>query len=223
MLYIVATPIGNLNDITLRALKVLKSVDFILAEDTRTTRKLLLKYSIRSKLFSYNDYNKQMKTKLAIRLLNQGKKIALVSESGTPCISDPGYYLVRACIKNNIDISCIPGVSAVITALVVSGMPTDSFLFLGFLPKSKEKRKRLLLGLKNEERTVVCFESPHRLISTLEIIESVLKEWHIAVCRELTKKFENVVRFEACQLKEHLSEIKCRGEITLVMSRKGIS
>src|SRR3989338_2607283 len=189
-LYIAATPIGNLEDITLRALRILKEVDLILAEDTRRTMKLLSHYSIRNRIDSFNEFNKRRKTPYIISLLKQNKEIAVVSDSGTPGISDPGFYLVRECIKNGIKVIPIPGASSVISALVVSGLPTDRFSFFGFIPKKESQKRKFLEKISGMDGTIVLFESPHRLIKTLKAMSETAPNFSMVLAREMTKKFE---------------------------------
>ena len=214
VLYIVATPIGNLEDITLRALRVLKSVGLIAAEDTRTTRKLLNRYEIKTSLTSYHEHNRAAKIPVLIQAL-ETKDVALVSEAGTPEISDPGYELVLEAIKAGVPVVPIPGASAVISSLVVSGLAPDGFLFLGFLPRRKVGRRRLLESLKNQGRTTLAFEAPHRLRNTLTDMMEVLGDRRVAVCRELTKLHEEVFRGTVSQALDHFNEP--RGEFTLVI------
>ena len=216
-LYVVATPIGNLEDITLRALRVLKEVDLIAAEDTRKTRKLLSRYDIKTPLTSYHEGNER--TKLAY-LLNQLKEedIALVSEAGMPGLSDPGYELIRAAIEQNIPVVPIPGPSAILTALAISGLPTSQFSYLGFLPRKKGERRRLLESLANESRTLVAFESPHRLLVTLKNLAETFGDRKIVICRELTKFHEEVFRGKIIEAINHFPEP--RGEFTLVIEGK---
>ena len=170
-LFIVPTPIGNLGDITFRAIETLKSVDIILAEDTRTSLKLLKHYKINSKIESYHMHNEHKKADSIINKISEGNTIALISDAGTPSISDPGFLLVRECIKNNIEIECLPGATALITALVISGLPSDKFLFEGFLPAKKGRTKRLK-ELSNEKKTIIFYESPHRILKTLKDVLS---------------------------------------------------
>ena len=174
MLFIVSTPIGNLEDITVRAIRILKESDYVLAEDTRQTLKLFKHYNIRNKLVSFNDFNKEKKTPLIIQDLNSEKNISLVSDSGTPGISDPGFYLIRECVRKHITVSPVPGPTAVISALVSSGLPTDKFTFYGFLPKSKFKVKEILTKIKDRKETAVLYESPHRILKTLVTPEQIL-------------------------------------------------
>jgi 16S rRNA (cytidine1402-2'-O)-methyltransferase len=217
-LFIVATPIGNLEDITLRAIRILSEVDLIAAEDTRQTKILLRKYDINTPLTSYHKFNIKSKTSRLIELLRQGQNIALVSDSGTPTISDPGYELVNSAIKAGINVEPIPGPSAVVSALVVSGLPTDSFIFEGFLPKKPGKKKKVLESLKEQARTIIIYESPYRLIKTLINIRDIFGDREVAVCREMTKKFEEIIRGKAGDVLERLADKKIRGEIVLVIS-----
>ncbi len=216
MLYVVSTPIGNIEDISLRALKVLKEADLILAEDTRRTGVLLNKYKIKNKMISFNDYNKERRVKEIIDDVND-KKVAIVSDCGTPGISDPGFYLVRECVKRDIEVSGIPGANAMVNALVCSGLPTDKFCFLGFLSK-KEKQKRELF--ENVKMTTVVYESPHRLIKTLKLMDEVIPSFDVVVCREMTKKFEEFIRGSASEVYSKLKDKKIKGEIVLVLNPK---
>lgn len=217
-LFVVATPIGNLEDITFRAVRILSEVDLIAAEDTRQTKILLNKYNVSTLLTSYHKFNINNKTSYLISLLREGKNIALVSDAGMPGISDPGYELIRAAVDQNIRVEPIPGPSAAITALAVSGLPTDKFVFEGFLPKKPGKKIKRLNELKKESRTVIIYESPFRLIKTLADIQKVMGEREIAVCRELTKKFEEIIRGKAGDILEQLKDRKVKGEIVLVVS-----
>jgi len=213
-LYLVATPIGNLEDITLRALRVLREVSLIAAEDTRTTRKLLTHYGIKQRLLSYNEHNARARTPHLLTLLQTGD-IALVSEAGTPGVSDPGYELTLAAMGAGFAVVPVPGPAAVIAALTVSGLPMREFTFLGFLPRRTTDRRRLLSSIEREPRTLVAFESPHRLRHALEDIVSSLGDRRIAVCRELTKAFEEVFRGSVKGALAHFAEP--RGEFTLVI------
>jgi 16S rRNA (cytidine1402-2'-O)-methyltransferase len=215
-LYLVATPIGNLEDITHRALKVLSSVDLIAAEDTRKTKILLDHYLINKPMVSYFSYNERHRTPQLIGKLQEGQSIALVSDAGTPGISDPAYHIVQSCLAAGISIIPIPGPSAFVSALVVSGLPTDRFVFEGFLP-IKKGRKTKLAGLSSEPRTIVLFESPHRILKTLEEIRTVFGERHVVVARELTKKFEEIVRGPVSTVLEELRRKQTRGEYVLVV------
>jgi 16S rRNA (cytidine1402-2'-O)-methyltransferase len=213
-LYLVATPIGNLEDITLRALRVLREASLVAAEDTRTARKLLEHYGIKKRLLSYNEHNMRARTPQLLAALREGD-VALVSEAGTPGVSDPGYELAAAALEGGFELIAIPGPASVIAALSVSGLPMRSFTFLGFLPRRRGERRRLCQSLREEARTLVAFESPHRLRSSLEDVLEVLGDRRIAVCRELTKAFEEVFRGTVLGALEHFGEP--RGEFTLVI------
>ena len=213
-LYVVATPIGNLEDISLRALRILQEVKLIAAEDTRTTRKLLYAYNIKTPLTSYHAHSKRVKLDYLLNCLEE-KEVALVSEAGMPGLSDPGHELVVAAIDRGIPVVPIPGASAVITALVVSGLPTEQFIYLGFLPRRQGQRRRLLSSIASEPRTIVAFEPPHRLKETLGDIEEILGDRKLAICRELTKIYEEIFRGTISQAREYFTEP--RGEFTLVI------
>ena len=215
-LYVVGTPIGNLEDISLRALRILRQVDLIAAEDTRTTRKLLARYGIETPLTSYHEHNKLTKLDYLLETLRQ-KDVALVSEAGMPGLSDPGYELIRAAIERGIPVVPVPGPSALVTALVVSGLPTDSFVYLGFLPRRREERRRLLESVARERRTLVAFEAPHRLLATLADLKEVLGDRRIAIARELTKVHEEVWRGTTGEALARFEEAPPRGEFTLVI------
>jgi 16S rRNA (cytidine1402-2'-O)-methyltransferase len=217
-LYVVATPIGNLEDITLRALRILGEVELIAAEDTRTARKLLTKYNIGTRLTSYFEHNQKLKLSLLLDTL-ENADVALISEAGMPGISDPGYDLVRGAIKNGYKVIPVPGSSAVVAALAAAGMPADQFVFLGFLPRKPGERKRLLQSVSDESRTVVCFESPHRLLKALNDIRDELGDRRIAVCRELTKIYEEIFRGTVSEAIAYF--LKPRGEFTLVIEGAG--
>ena len=199
-LYVVATPIGNLADITLRALRVLGEVDVIAAEDTRTTRKLLAHHGIRTPLVSYHDHNEAVRTPELLARMEQGERVALVSEAGTPSISDPGYRLVSESIRADIAVEPVPGASALLAAVVVSGLPADAFVFEGFLPRRRAERRRRLSSLAAEPRTLVFFEAPHRLDHSLTDLLEVLGDRQVALCRELTKLYEEVIRGSLSEL-----------------------
>ena len=216
-LYIVATPIGNLEDISLRAVRILSQVSLIAAEDTRKTKRLLAAYGIKTPLTSYHEHNKKTKLPHLLQRL-QAQDVALVSEAGMPGISDPGYELVVAASENGIPIVPIPGASVLVTALAVSGLPSDQFVYLGFLPRMKGQRKHLLEQIAGEERTILAFEAPHRLLSALEDILAVMGDRRLAVCRELTKIHEEVFRGTVSQAIAHFPEPK--GEFTLVIEGK---
>ena len=221
-LYIVSTPIGNLEDITLRALRILKEVDVVAAEDTRHTQKLLNSYQIHKKLTSYHDHNKEDKAPVLVQYLMEGQSVALVTDAGTPSISDPGYFLINRCIQAGISIVPIPGASAFLAALSVSGLPTDSFIFEGFLSRKRTARLKRLETLKAEPRTILFFESPHRLIGCLKDMLTVLGDRRVVLARELTKIHEEVVRNRLSTMLSQLSNRTVRGEITLAVegSRK---
>ncbi len=193
-LYIVATPIGNLEDITLRALRILKEVDFIAAEDTRHTQKLLSHFDIHKNLTSYHDHNKEEKAPVIVTRLLEGQSAALVSDAGTPGISDPGYFLINRAIENEIPVIPIPGPTAAIAALSVSGLPTDAFVFEGFLPSKRSQRLSRLEFLKNESRTIILYEAPHKILKTLLDIREVMGDRRVSLSRELTKIHENTLR-----------------------------
>ncbi|MDY6907830.1 MAG: 16S rRNA (cytidine(1402)-2'-O)-methyltransferase [Chloroflexota bacterium] len=214
-LYIVATPIGNLEDISLRALRTLGAVELIAAEDTRKTRQLLAAYGLKRPITSYHEHNKMGKLPAILSRLASGD-VALVSEAGTPGISDPGYELVTAAIERGIPVVAIPGPSALVSALAVSGLPTDQFLYLGFLPRRKGPRRRLLERVAAEERTLVAFEAPHRLTAALTDILECLGDRRLAVCRELSKLHEEVFRGAVSAARDHFQEPI--GEFTLVIA-----
>lgn len=216
-LYIVATPIGNLEDTSFRAINILKEVELILAEDTRRTSILLNHYGVKNKVESFNDFNKEKKTPTIINELNKNKKIALVSDSGTPGISDPGFYLVRECVKNDIKIVPVPGANALITALVSSSFATDKFIFLGFLPKKEAQLKKSLLDIKENNITTIFYESPYRIEKTLKIINETIPNKRICIARELTKKFEEFIRGTAKEILD--KKPKFKGEITVVVGK----
>jgi len=219
-LYLVPTPIGNLGDITLRALEVLKSVDLILAEDTRTSGILLRHYNISKPLQSFHIHNEHKALASVISRLEKGETIALVSDAGTPGISDPGFLLVRECVKNNLSVECLPGATAFVPALVKSGFPTDRFVFEGFLPH-KKGRQTLLKQLAEEERTIVFYESPHRLVKTLEQIREFFgSERIVSVSRELTKLHEETFTGEIGEVISHFTAKEVKGEIVLIVKGK---
>ena len=219
-LYIVSTPIGNREDITLRALRILKEVDFIAAEDTRHTLLLLKHFGIQTPLTSYFEGNELKKKELILSKLKQGDQVALVSDAGTPGISDPGFRLIQTAIENQIPIIPIPGPSAVIAALSVSGLPTDAFLFKGFLPHKSKKKRDLLMQLEDVRETLIFYESPHRLSETLNDIFNILGDREMVLTRELTKVYEEVIRGKVSEIKNQIGERKLKGEITLVISGK---
>ncbi len=216
-LYVIATPIGNLEDISLRALRLLREVKLIAAEDTRTTRRLLTAYDIKTPLTSYHEHSKRAKLDYILDYLEK-EDLALVSEAGMPGLSDPGYELIVSAIERGISVVPVPGASAVITALVVSGLPTDQFVYVGFLPRRKGQRQRLLNSIAEERRTIVAFETRHRLTEVLNEIEEILGDRRLCVCRELTKVHEEIFRGRMSQAGEHFAEP--RGEFSLVIEGK---
>ena len=216
-LFIVATPVGNLSDITLRALETLKAVDAIACEDTRQTSKLLQHYQIHKPLVSLHDHNERGRTPQVLRQLGDGQSIALVSDGGTPLINDPGWWLVRQAIEARMSVTWIPGAVAFIGALVLSGLPTDRFAFEGFLPVKSGARRIRLEALKNEERTVVFYESPHRLLRTLRDLHELLGNVPVCCARELTKKFEEVRHGSASEVLAHFEQHPPRGEFAVVL------
>ena len=216
-LYVVSTPIGNLKDITLRAIETLKAVVLIACEDTRHTKKLLSHYSINTPTTSYFEYNKVQKGEYIVKLLKEGKDIALVSDSGTPSISDPGFNIVRLAIENNVQVTVIPRPSAIISGLVLSGMPTDSFVFEGFLAQKPGRRRNELKALKEEKRTIVLYESPHRILKTLNDILDIMGDRDVSIIRELTKVFEEVIRARTSDIIRHFEKKPPKGEFILVI------
>jgi 16S rRNA (cytidine1402-2'-O)-methyltransferase len=217
MLSLVATPIGNLEDITLRALRVLQEVDLIATEDTRRTRTLLAHYQIDTPLTSLYDHNEAQKAPTLIRRLQEGANIALVSEAGTPLISDPGYRLVQLAIAHGITVTPIPGPSALVAALIVAGLPTDRFVFEGFLPKKPGKRRRRLEALGDEPRTLIFYESPRRVHDLLAEMQVLWGDRRAVVVREVTKKFEEILRGWLTEVQAQLLERPPLGEVTLVV------
>ncbi len=220
-LYIVATPIGNLEDITLRALRILKEVDLIAAEDTRHTRHLLSHYGITTPITSYHDHNERTKAQALVERLGRGERVALVSDAGTPAISDPGYRLVVAAVAAGIPVTPIPGPSAVAAVLSASGLPSDRFVFEGFLPGAKQERRKRLLALRDEPRTLVFYEAPHRLTECLRDILGTLGAREMVLAREVTKLYEEFRRGSVNELLAGLDVDALRGEITLLV--KGFS
>ena len=216
-LYIVGTPIGNLRDITIRAVETLRAADLIACEDTRHTKILLDKYSIKTPTTSYHKFNIRAKTGFIIDQLKQGKKVALVSDAGMPGISDPGQELVRSAASESIKVEVIPGASALISALSVSGLKTDRFAFEGFLPAKPSSRKKFLQALANEERTIVLYEAPHRIVKTLEDLKEFFGDRNICIARELTKKFEEVSRGRISELMKKFSSSRPKGEFVIVI------
>ena len=219
-LYLVPTPIGNLQDITLRALDVLKSVDEIAAEDTRTSLKLLNHFDIKKSLFSYHKHNEQGKSLDIINKLKSGLNIALITDAGTPGISDPGSVIVGKCIEEKIDFEVLPGATAITTALVYSGLDTTKFLFRGFLPRENKDRNSVIEEVQNIRDTIIFYEAPHRLLSTLEYLKDNLGDRKIAICRELTKLHEEIYRGKISEALEFFCENRPRGEFVLVIEGK---
>ncbi len=219
-LYIVPTPIGNLKDMTFRAVEILKTVDWILAEDTRTSGKLLKHFDISTQMQSHHMHNEHKVVDRIIERLKSGETIALISDAGTPAISDPGFLLTRACIQHNIDVECLPGATAFVPALVNSGLPNDKFVFEGFLPVKKGRHSRLLV-LAEEERTMIFYESPHKLIKTLtQFIEYFGEDRQISVSRELTKLYEETVRGTIAEVLAYFEVKPPKGEFVVVVSGK---
>ncbi len=217
-LYIVATPIGNLEDITFRAVRILKEVDLIAAEDTRHSRKLLSHFGISRPLTSYFDHNKTFKGSYILEKLKEGLSVALISDAGTPCISDPGYQLVREAAAGGIPVVPVPGPSAVIAALSAAGLPTDRFSFEGFLPNRQGRRREKLLLLKGEERVLVFYESPKRLQAALADLVETMGNREVAVVRELTKLYEEFIRGDAADVAARLKEREIKGEVVLLVA-----
>ncbi|MDP3723852.1 MAG: 16S rRNA (cytidine(1402)-2'-O)-methyltransferase [Candidatus Omnitrophota bacterium] len=222
VLHLVATPIGNLGDITLRALETLKAVDVIACEDTRQTAKLLHHYQIGTPMVSLHEHNERTRTPGLIEQLRAGQSIALVSDGGTPLISDPGWWLIHRAIEEQIPVRWIPGPTALIGGLVLSGLPMERFVFEGFLPTKSGQRRRRLETLKNEGRTIVLYESPHRLLRTLHEIRNTLGDLSMACARELTKMFEEVCRGCVSELIAHFERHPPRGEFVIVLSPQSI-
>jgi 16S rRNA (cytidine1402-2'-O)-methyltransferase len=220
VLYIVATPIGNLGDISERAIEILKQVDLIAAEDTRHSKTLLERFGIKSKITSYHEHNEEKVTQQLIQQIQAGESIAIISDAGTPLINDPGYKIVVAAHDNNIQVVPIPGPSAIITALSASGLPTNKFIYEGYLPAKSEARKTRLKELKIESRTLVFYEAPHRIVESVKIMQEILGDnRRVTIARELTKKFEQIVRESLSVINEKLEseEIKHKGEFVVIV------
>ncbi len=218
MLYFTATPIGNLEDITYRAIRIMREVDYIICENTRKTRILLNKYGIKKSMKPYNDYNKKRQCEWIIENLKKGMDIVFVSSAGSPLISDPGFYLVKHLIQEDLEFTSIPGPSAVINSLILSGLPPDRFIFAGYLPKKREKRLRLLKNLENETRTVVIFESPKRIRRLIEELEQLLPDREISLVKEMTKIYQKTIRGKPRTVLENLSSVK--GEFVVLIGGK---
>lgn len=221
-LYLVPTPIGNLKDITIRALEILKECDIIAAEDTRQTLKLLNHFEIKKPLISYHKFNENSKGNEIIELLSEGKNIALVSDAGTPGISDPGSVIVEKCIEKNIKFDVLPGATAITTALVYSGLDTTKFLFRGFLPRENKEKRMITDELLNSQETLIFYEAPHRLLDTLSYLVDVFGNRKIAVCRELTKLYEEIFRGDLSSALQYFIKNKPRGEFVIVLEGKRI-
>lgn len=218
-LYVVATPIGNLEDITYRAVRILSQVTLIAAEDTRHSRKLLEHYAIRAQLLSYHEHNEEARTAQLLERLREGEGVALISDAGTPCIADPGYRLVTACQLQGIKVLAIPGACALVAALSIAGLPTDRFYFAGFVPAKRGQRAAFLQRWGAQEETVVVYETPHRLLACLDAIRAELgEERQLVVARELTKLHEELFRGTAAAAAEHFAQTRVRGEIVLLLS-----
>jgi len=216
LLYFTATPIGNLEDITHRAIRIMKEVDYIICEDTRKTSILLNKYGIKKPMKPYNDYNKNKQTKWIIeKMKKEEMDIVFVSSAGSPLISDPGFYLVKSLLRENLPFTSIPGPSAVINSLILSGLPPDRFIFEGYLPKNKGKRHRLLENLENEKRTTIVFESPKRLEKFMDELEQILPDREISIVKEMTKIYQTIVRGKPEQIKKNLPPLK--GEFVVLI------
>src|SRR3989344_3969356 len=219
-LYIISTPIGNLGDITKRAIDTLRNLDILLVEDTRVSGKLLKNFDIEAKMISFNEYSEKTKTASIISFLKEGKTVGIISDAGTPLISDPGFLLVREAVKSDIKVIAVPGPTALIYALSVSGLPTDKFIFLGYLPKKEGKRGNILKNLKKTSEyitaTIIFYESPYRLLATLRNINEVFGDIDIVVCRELTKIHEEIRREKVAESIKHFSEIAPKGEFTIL-------
>jgi 16S rRNA (cytidine1402-2'-O)-methyltransferase len=219
MLYVVATPIGNLEDMTFRAVRTLKEVDYIFAEDTRVTKKLLRHYEIEGTVYRYDEHTKIHQVENIVKLLKDGKSIALVTDAGTPCISDPGYEVVDAALKEGIKVSPVPGASSMTAAASVAGVSMRRFAFEGFLPK-KKGRQTLLKKLADEERTLIILESPHRILRTLKDVNEYLGDRYVVVTREISKIYEEIMRGTASELIEKLEKKPIKGEIVLIVDGK---
>ncbi|HUI32123.1 MAG: 16S rRNA (cytidine(1402)-2'-O)-methyltransferase [Dysgonamonadaceae bacterium] len=220
ILYVVPTPIGNLEDMTFRAINVLKKCDFILAEDTRKSGFLLKHYEIETKMFSHHKFNEHKSSQQIVERILTGADVALISDAGTPAISDPGFLLVRSCIENGLGVECLPGATAFVPALVMSGMPSDRFCFEGFLPHKKGRQSRLR-ELENEQRTMVFYESPYRVMKTLtQFAETFGENRYVSVSREISKLYEETIRGSVAELIAHFTNNEPRGEFVIVVNGK---
>lgn len=222
-LYVVSTPIGNLEDITLRAVRVLKEVSLIAAEDTRHTKKLLTHYGIGTPLTSYFEHNEKEKAPQIIDRIKEGMDVALVSDAGTPGVSDPGYRLVRLAVENSIKVVSVPGPSAVVSALSISGLPLDEFTFKGFLPAARNRLSKFLLDIKGAEHTYVVYESPRRVAASLEVIEEVLGDIDVMVAREMTKLHEEVIRGRVSEVRAAIAGRELKGEVTIILRTRRVA
>ena len=219
-LYIISTPIGNLSDISSRALEILSSVNLIAAEDTRVSRKLLNHYKIKNKLISYNDFNENFKAKSILALLKNDKNIAVISDAGTPCISDPGYRIVNMALMNNIKVISIPGATSLIAALSISGLPSDKFFFEGFLPKKKGLNKRMKI-LSKLDATIIIFESPKRVVKTLNKILDFMGDRVVSLCKEITKIHETTYFGRISEVLDKMSQNTIKGEFVVMVAKEG--
>ena len=219
-LYIISTPIGNLSDISSRALEILSSVNLIAAEDTRVSRKLLNHYKIKNKLISYNDFNENFKAKSLLGLLKNDKNIAVISDAGTPCISDPGYRIVNMALINNIKVISIPGATSLIAALSISGLPSDKFFFEGFLPKKKGLNKRMKI-LSKLDATIIIFESPKRVVKTLNKILDFMGDRVVSLCKEITKIHETTYFGRISEVLDKISQNTIKGEFVVMVAKEG--
>ncbi|MBE5925429.1 MAG: 16S rRNA (cytidine(1402)-2'-O)-methyltransferase [Lachnospiraceae bacterium] len=217
MLYLCATPIGNLEDITYRVVRILNEVDIIGAEDTRNSIKLLNHFNIKTPMTSYHEFNKVEKAKYLVKLMQEGKNVAIITDAGTPGISDPGEELVKQCYEAGIEVTSLPGPAACITALTMSGLATRRFAFEAFLPSDKKEKARILEELKNETRTIIIYEAPHRLIKTLEELKNTIGNRRVTLCKELTKRYENAMLTTFEEAIEYYEENEPKGEFVLVI------
>jgi len=219
-LYLVATPIGNLEDITMRAVRTLQEVDLIACEDTRTSRVLLNHYGINKPVVSYHNFNERQASERIIGRILEGQNVAVISDAGTPSISDPGFVIVREAVRQGINVVAIPGPAAMIMAVAVSGLPTDAFIFYGFLPQTSGKRRAILESLVDRRETMVFYESPYKIHKLLDEVFEVIGNRKAALCREMTKKFEEIIRGDIETIRNRLAEKKVKGELTLVVQGK---
>jgi len=219
-LYLVATPIGNLEDITMRAVRILQEVDLIACEDTRTSRVLLNHYGINKPVVSYHNFNERQASERIIGRILEGQNVAVISDAGTPSISDPGFVIVREAVRQGINVVAIPGPAAIIMAVAISGLPTDAFIFYGFLPQTSGKRRAILESLAERRETMVFYESPYKIHKLLNEVFEVIGNRKAALCREMTKKFEEIIRGDIEMIRGQLAGKKVKGELTLVVQGK---